>query len=124
MELPENTIQITISIDQDTDVIDVELNENLSLKMPEDQELFYLDVCNGLMGKLHSDFGEFRTFGSMLRKISELEDEIYEESDGIFEPAAELLEAIKDKENGSKAKENGSKIKENGTVINFKKKMH
>ena len=121
MELPENTIQITISIDQDTDVIDVELYENLSLKMPEDQELFYLDVCNGLMGKLQSDFGEFRTFGSMLRKISELEDEIHEESDGTFEPAAELLEAIAD---FHKAKKNGSKIKESGTVLNFKKKMH
>ena len=117
MELPENTIQITVFIDQDEDIMSVSLDENLSLKMPEDQETFYLDVCNGLMGKLHSDLGEFRTFGSMLRKISELEDEIYEEGDGCFEPADELLEAIK-------LKENGSKLKENGNVLSFKKKMH
>ena len=118
MELPENTIQITICIDQDEDIMSVSLDENLSLKMPEDQEAFYLDVCQGVMGKLSTNLTEFRTFGKLLRTISELEDELYEEKDGWeFEPADELLEAIK-------LKENGSKLKENGNVLSFKKKMH
>jgi hypothetical protein len=111
MKLPENTIQITVTIDQEEDVMDVQLDENLSEYLSEEQEVFYLDVFNGLMGKLQTTTEEFRMFGALLRKVSDLEYQLYEEEEGLsFEPDEALLEALRKKEDTN--------------IVNFKKKLH
>ena len=110
MKLPENTIQITVSIDEDDDIMDVYLDENLSDDMSDEQATFYLDVFNGVMGKLQTTSEEFRTFGALLRKISYLEHELYEEDGLVFEPDEALLEALN--------------LKEDTNIVGFKKKMH
>jgi|TARA_R110000744_G_scaffold269901_2_gene383189 hypothetical protein len=110
MKLPENTIQITVSIDEDDDIMDVYLDENLSDDMSDEQATFYLDVFNGVMGKLQTTSEEFRTFGALLRKISYLEHELYEEDGLVFEPDEALLEALN--------------LKEDTNIVSFKKKMH
>ena len=110
MKLPENTIQITVSIDEDDDIMDVYLDENLSDDMSDEQATFYLDVFNGVMGKLQITTEEFRTFGALLRKIAYLEHELYEEDGLVFEPDEALLEALN--------------LKEDTNIVSFKKKMH
>ena len=110
MKLPENTIQITVSIDEDDDIMDVYLDENLSDDMSDEQATFYLHVFNGVMGKLQTTSEEFRTFGALLRKISYLEHELYEEDGLVFEPDEALLEALN--------------LKEDTNIVSFKKKMH
>jgi hypothetical protein len=114
MKLPENTIQITMTVDQDDDVLEVSLNESLSSSMSDEQETYYLDLCNGLMAKLNTTRQEFVITGRLLRRISMLEDELYEESDGLeatFEPAEELLDAIRSNS-------------DDNNILAFKKKLH
>ena len=113
MELPENTIQITMIVDQDDDVLEVSLDESLSSSMSDEQETFYLDLCNGLMAKLNTSLEEFVITGRLLRRISKLEDELYEERDGLevtFEPSDELLDAMR--------------LNSDDNVLAFKKKLH
>jgi hypothetical protein len=113
MKLPENTIQITMIVDQDDDVLEVSLDESLSSSMSDEQETFYLDLCNGLMAKLNTTLEEFVITGRLLRRISMLEDELYEERDGLevtFEPSDELLDAIR--------------LNSDDNVVAFKKKLH
>jgi hypothetical protein len=113
MKLPENTIQITMSVDQDDDVLEVSLDESLSSSMSEEQETFYLDLCNGLMAKLNTTLEEFVITGRLLRRISMLEDELYEDRDGLeitFEPSEELLDAMR--------------LNSDDNVLSFKKKLH
>ena len=113
MELPENTIQITMIVDQDDDVLEVSLDESLSSSMSDEQETFYLDLCNGLMAKLNTTLEEFVITGRLLRRISMLEDELYEERDGLevtFEPSDELLDAMR--------------LNSDDNVLAFKKKLH
>ena len=113
MKLPENTIQITMTVDQDDDVLEVSLNERLSSSMSDEQETFYLDLCNGLMAKLNTTLEEFVITGRLLRRISMLEDELYEEKDGLevtFEPSEELLDAMR--------------LNSDDNVLAFKKKLH
>jgi hypothetical protein len=113
MKLPENTIQITMIVDQDDDVLEVSLDESLSSSMSDEQETFYLDLCNGLMAKLNTTLEEFVITGRLLRRISMLEDELYEERDGLevtFEPSDELLDAIR--------------LNSDDNVLAFKKKLH
>ena len=113
MKLPENTIQITMTVDQDDDLLEVSLNESLSSSMSDEQETFYLDLCNGLMAKLNTSLEEFIITGRLLRRISMLEDELYEDRDGLevtFEPSEELLDAIR--------------LNSDDNVLAFKKKLH
>ncbi len=113
MKLPENTIQITMIVDQDDDVLEVSLDESLSSSMSDEQETFYLDLCNGLMAKLNTTLEEFVITGRLLRRISMLEDELYEERDGLevtFEPSEELLDAMR--------------LNSDDNVLAFKKKLH
>ena len=113
MKLPENTIQITMIVDQDDDVLEVSLDESLSSSMSDEQETFYLDLCNGLMAKLNTTLEEFVITGRLLRRISMLEDELYEEKDGLevtFEPSEELLDAMR--------------LNSDDNVLAFKKKLH
>ena len=113
MKLPENTIQITMSVDQDDDVLEVSLDESLSSSMSDEQETFYLDLCNGLMAKLNTTLEEFVITGRLLRRISMLEDELYEDRDGLevtFEPSEELLDAMR--------------LNSDDNVLAFKKKLH
>jgi hypothetical protein len=113
MKLPENTIQITMSVDQDDDVLEVSLDESLSSSMSDEQETFYLDLCNGLMAKLNTTLEEFVITGRLLRRISMLEDELYEDRDGLevtFEPSDELLDAMR--------------LNSDDNVLAFKKKLH
>jgi hypothetical protein len=113
MKLPENTIQITMSVDQDDDVLEVSLDESLSSSMSDEQETFYLDLCNGLMAKLNTTLEEFVITGRLLRRISMLEDELYEDRDGLeitFEPSEELLDAMR--------------LNSDDNVLSFKKKLH
>ena len=113
MKLPENTIQITMTVDQDDDILEVSLDESLSSSMSDEQETFYLDLCNGLMAKLNTNLQDFVIMGKLLRKISILEDELYEDRDGLevtFEPSDELLDAIR--------------LNSDDNVLAFKKKLH
>lgn len=113
MKLPENTIQITITVDQDDDILEVSLDESLSSSMSDEQGTFYLDLCNGLMAKLNTNLQDFVITGKLLRKISILEDELYEDRDGLevtFEPSDELLDAIR--------------LNSDDNVLAFKKKLH
>ena len=113
MKLPENTIQITMTVDQDDDVLEVSLDESLSSSMSDEQETFYLDLCNGLMAKLNTTLEEFVITGRLLRRISMLEDELYEDRDGLevtFEPSDELLDAMR--------------LNSDDNVLSFKKKLH
>mgnify|MGYP005621215503 CR=1 FL=1 len=113
MKLPDNTIQITMTVDQDDDLLEVSLNESLSSSMSDEQETFYLDLCNGLMAKLNTTLEEFVITGRLLRRISMLEDELYEDRDGLevtFEPSEELLDAMR--------------LSSDDNVLAFKKKLH
>lgn len=113
MKPPENTIQITMTVDQDDDIIEVSLDESLSSSMSDEQETHYLDLCNGLMAKLNTNLQDFVIMGKLLRKISILEDKLYEDRDGLevtFEPADEPLDAIR--------------LNSDDNVLAFKKKLH
>ena len=113
MKLPENTIQITMTVDQDDAVLEVSLDESLSSSMSDEQETFYLDLCNGLMARLNTSLEEFIITGRLLRRISMLEDELYEERDGLevtFEPSEELIDAIR--------------LNSDDNILAFKKKLH
>ena len=111
MEIPINHIRLDISIDQNNDLIQVKMDENLSPEMPEEQEIFFLDLCNGLMSKLQTEAEAISYHGWLIRQISMLEDELYEENEGLhFEPDEELIKSLKKRQ------------KDN--ILNFKKKMH
>ena len=113
MKLPENTIQITMTVDQDDAVLEVSLDESLSSSMSDEQETLYLDLCNGLMARLNTSLEEFIITGRLLRRISMLEDELYEERDGLevtFEPSEELIDAIR--------------LNSDDNILAFKKKLH
>ena len=124
-KLKPNTIVIELEIDQDNEVMDVEVEYNLSITMTEEQKTFYVNVVNGLNSKLKSEIDVFAKEGFFIKEISHLRafaDHVVEtnplkdeEDDSEFtidfEPDEELLEAISEKKNGSKIiKFNGKKI--------------
>ena len=102
-----------MTVDQDDAVLEVSLDESLSSSMSDEQETFYLDLCNGLMARLNTSLEEFIITGRLLRRISMLEDELYEERDGLevtFEPSEELIDAIR--------------LNSDDNILAFKKKLH
>lgn len=120
-----NTIVIELEIDQDNEVMDVEVEYNLSVTMTEDQKAFYVNVVNGLNSKLKSEIDVFAKEGYFIKEISQLRAladqlvssnpyEDLEDEDEFtieFEPDDELKEAVSEKKNGHKIiKFNGKKI--------------
>tara|TARA_R110002073_G_scaffold809_1_gene5839 strand:+ start:294 stop:650 length:357 start_codon:yes stop_codon:yes gene_type:complete len=106
-KLPANTIRIDLSIDQDAQVIDVEMDCRFSSTMPVDMQVFYTDVMHGLMSKARTELDSFAKEGYYLREIGELRSMIDEDDeDGDFDigcgPDEELLDKITEKKNGSK----------------------
>lgn len=124
-KLKPNTIAIELQIDQDNEVMDVEVEYNLSVTMSEDQKAFYVNVVNGLNSKLKSEIDTFAKEGFFIKEISQLraladhmvEASSYEDEEDDseftidFEPDDELVEAVSEKKNGHKIiKFNGKKI--------------
>lgn len=110
--LKNNTLSITIEIDQDTDVLDIQLEHSLSDSLEDGQMAFYLDMLNGIGYKINAEAESMAFQGSLIRKLSELREEI-EELTGdeiLFEPDEELLEKLKE------AKDDN--------VISIKDKLH
>jgi hypothetical protein len=123
-KLKPNTISIELQIDQDNEVMDVEVEYNLSVTMSEDQKSFYVNVVNGLNSKLKSEIDTFAKEGFFIKEISQLRAladhmvsvEPYDDEDDSeytidFEPDDELVEAVSEKKNGHKIiKFNGKKV--------------
>ena len=74
MKLRKNIINFRISIDQDTDHYDIEVNHNLSTTMTEEQFTFYADVIAGISAKLRTELNSFAHMGSLLREVTILRD--------------------------------------------------
>ena len=55
MKIPANTIQLNLSIDQTTDILDISVDYNLSVTMIDAQQIFYKNVISGLMSKLNTE---------------------------------------------------------------------
>tara|TARA_R100000654_G_scaffold75083_1_gene111169 strand:+ start:366 stop:701 length:336 start_codon:yes stop_codon:yes gene_type:complete len=111
MKLPKNNINIRISIDQDTDHCDINVNHNLSTTMTEEQFTFYVDVIAGLNAKLRTELNSFSHMGSLLREVAILREIIDENDSEIsFEPEEEFKEAIRKNDTAK--------------ILEFKKKLH
>jgi len=113
-KLPKNTIRIDMTIDQDAQVIDVEMDASFSSTMPDEMRGFYEDVMHGIMSKTRTELDSFAKEGYYLREIAELRgiidgDDEDDDFESGFEPDEELLAKITEKKNGSK-------------VLNFNKK--
>jgi len=110
MKLPKNTINIRITIDQDTDHYDIGAEQSLSPMMSEEQHQFYLDALNGLVGKLKTELSSFAFHGSLLREITVLREIIDNDGEIDFEPDEELVDAVREKRSAK--------------ILEFKKKLH
>jgi hypothetical protein len=113
MKIPHNTIQLNLAIDQDTDVLDISVEYNLSVTMGDAQQIFYKNIISGLMSKLNTELEAFAFQGSLLHELSTLRsilDDEEEDEFGIeFEAAEELLEAVKKNKNEKIVEFNGKK---------------
>tara|TARA_B100000780_G_C21090133_1_gene439325 strand:+ start:1083 stop:1439 length:357 start_codon:yes stop_codon:yes gene_type:complete len=106
-KLPTNTIRIDMTIDQDAQVIDVEMDCSFSSTMPVEMRVFYTDVMHGLMSKARTELDSFAKEGYYLREIGALRgildgDDDEDDFELGFEPDEELLDKITEKKNGSK----------------------
>ena len=110
MKLPKNTINLRITIDQDTDHYDIGVEQSLSTMMSEEQYTFYLDALNGLVGKLKTELNSFAFHGSLLREVATLREIIDSDGEIDFEPDEELIDAVKEKRSAK--------------ILEFKKKLH
>tara|TARA_A100001388_G_scaffold230025_1_gene181963 strand:- start:13637 stop:13975 length:339 start_codon:yes stop_codon:yes gene_type:complete len=96
MKSRKNIINFRISIDQDTDHYDIDVNHNLSTTMTEEQFTFYADVIAGLNAKLRTELNSFAHMGSLLREVTILRDIIESNDTEIqFEPDKEFEEAVR-----------------------------
>ena len=113
MKIPHNTIQLNLAIDQDTDVLDISVEYNLSVTMGDAQQIFYKNIISGLMSKLNTELEAFAFQGSLLHELSTLRsilDDEEEDEFGIeFEAAEELLEAVKKNKDEKIVEFNGKK---------------
>ena len=113
MKIPANTIQLNLSIDQTTDILDISVDYNLSVTMIDAQQIFYKNVISGLMSKLNTELEAFAFQGSLLHELSALRSVLDDEDDdefGIeFEAAEELLEAVKKNKDEKIVEFNGKK---------------
>ena len=114
MKIPHNTIQLNLAIDQDTDVLDISVEYNLSVTMGDAQQIFYKNIISGLMSKLNTELEAFAFQGSLLHELSTLrsilDDDEEEDEFGInFEAAEELLEAVKKNKDEKIVEFNGKK---------------
>lgn len=110
--LKNNTLTIHISIDPDAEMLDVQMEHNLSPRLPQDQADFYIDMLNGIGFKIDAEAEGLAFQGSLLRKLGELRA-LVDELDGeelAFEPDEELLEKIKEAKSDN--------------VISIKDKLH
>ena len=113
MKIPHNTIQLTISIDQSTDVLDISAEHHLSVTMADNQQIFYKNILNGLMSKLNTELEAFAFQGSLLAEIAALRSVLDEEDDEEFgfgfEAAEELIDAVKKNKDEKIVEFNGKK---------------
>ena len=113
MKIPHNTIQLNLAIDQDTDVLDISVEYNLSVTMGDAQQIFYKNIISGLMSKLNTELEAFAFQGSLLDELSTLrsilDDEDDDEFDIEFEAAEELIEAVKKNKDKKIVEFNGKK---------------
>tara|TARA_R100000935_G_scaffold55862_1_gene86375 strand:+ start:7355 stop:7714 length:360 start_codon:yes stop_codon:yes gene_type:complete len=116
-KIENNTIRLNILIDQINDILDVEVDYNLSSTMSDDQQEYYLDVVNGIISKCKNEVGVFAKEGYFIRELNKLRlfaDEIVnneeEEFSIEFEPSEELVEAVSENKNGKIIKFNTKKV--------------
>ena len=109
----ENSSKLNLAIDQDTDVLDISVEYNLSVTMGDAQQIFYKNIIRGLMSKLNTELEAFAFQGSLLHELSTLRsilDDEEEDEFGIeFEAAEELLEAVKKNKDEKIVEFNGKK---------------
>lgn len=110
--ISDNTMNIHIRIDDDEDIIDVEMEHNISEDMAPEKAEFFMDLLNGVGFKIDAEAESIAFQGALLRKVGELQD-IIEEYDADlvgFEPDDELLEKVKESQKSN--------------VISLKGKLH
>ena len=90
-DLPENSITIVISLDEDAETLSIASAQHTSEDLDPEQAQTLVDIYNGLCLVLDGGMDYLRFVGGVQSKLEE-----YNNSEIDFEPDDELLEAIAD----------------------------
>lgn len=90
-DLPENSITLVISLDEEAETLSIASAQNTSADLDPEQTQVMTDIYNGLCLVLDGGMDYLRFVGGILSKLEE-----YNNSEIDFEPDDELLEAVAD----------------------------
>lgn len=112
--IKKNSLRLELFINPVTEAVDIEVGHNLDLDINGGENIFYLDMLNGIVHDIKINMEGFAVTGSMLRQLSDISKAVSGEDFGEdfivgFEPDQSLMDAIE--ENKTKDKSNVIKLK-------------
>ena len=112
--IKKNSLRLELFINPVTEAVDIEVGHNLDLDINGGENIFYLDMLNGIVHDIKINMEGFAVTGNMLRQLSDISKAVSGEDFGEdfivgFEPDQSLMDAIE--ENKTKDKSNVIKLK-------------
>lgn len=113
-DIKKNSLRLDIFINPVTEAVDLEVTHNIDLDENDGENIFYIDMLNGIVHDLKINMEGFAVTGGMLRQLSDISKALAGEdfgSDFVFEPDQALMDAIEENKSKDKDKSNVIKLK-------------
>tara|TARA_B100000927_G_scaffold276419_1_gene257178 strand:- start:531 stop:899 length:369 start_codon:yes stop_codon:yes gene_type:complete len=113
-DIKKNSLRLDIFINPVTEAVDLEVTHNIDLDENDGENIFYIDMLNGIVHDLKINMEGFAVTGGMLRQLSDISKALSGEdfgSDFVFEPDQALMDAIEENKSKDKDKSNVIKLK-------------
>lgn len=113
-DIKKNSLRLDIFINPVTEAVDLEVTHNIDLDENDGENIFYIDMLNGIVHDLKINMEGFAVTGGMLRQLSDISKALAGEdfgSDFVFEPDQSLMDAIEENKSKDKDKSNVIKLK-------------
>tara|TARA_Y200000002_G_C22383213_1_gene538154 strand:+ start:38 stop:406 length:369 start_codon:yes stop_codon:yes gene_type:complete len=112
--IKKNSLRLEIFVNPITEAVDLEVTHNIDLDENDGENIFYIDMLNGIVHDIKINMEGFAVTGGMLRQLSDISKALSGEDFGddfVFEPDQALMDAIEEKKNKDKNKSNVIKLK-------------